>query len=419
MSQAQQAKRDAVIYLPGLFGSGDISVDAIAKRIAVAFDRNQQDGKARFGISDGNEFEFEGQARTRQLTIQRTDPGKAPQSFIDIYAFDYRDTLKAKYIDRSPARQAMSILWLLITFFPRYLYSLFMPGKTLGEKLQVTLAGFMILLLVIYLFMLLYASAATLASSMDAIPAQQPMTGWSDFKALLNNLPGSFGFLHYIQSVVIVLTGLGLFFKQGLRQVIADVAINFAAGLDYLAADHQKTSIVGHFAGLLETIAESDIEYERIHVIGYSFGSIVAIDCIFQTSAPTPRFSRIDHLITVGSPGDIVRTFWPHYFDQRKLPSTRIKWVNVFSRNDILSSNFADRAGRAAQEPDFNIGEGEKTLKPTNVHYDGSFAHSMNLFERMNRARKLHAEYWGESDHARTFLYQQVPQIWSGHAALQ
>ena len=94
MTVAVKSKRDAVIYLPGLFDSGQITVDAVTKRIAVAFDRNQATGKAQFGLTEGNEFEFEGTSRTRMITVQRSDPGSATKPFVDVYEFDYLETLK-------------------------------------------------------------------------------------------------------------------------------------------------------------------------------------------------------------------------------------------------------------------------------------------------------------------------------------
>ena len=83
--------------------------------------------------------------------------------------------------------------------------------------------------------------------------------------------------------------GLGLFAKQRLKLVITDTNIEFAALLDYLSTGQRKAEITGQLAGLLEAISESGTSNRNVHVIGYSFGSIIAIDAIFPTSKPTKK----------------------------------------------------------------------------------------------------------------------------------
>lgn len=424
MNAAAKKKRDAVIYLPSLFGSSDITVDAVARRIAVAFDRNQATGRAKYGVSEGNEFAFEGTSRTRLITVERHDPGAAAEPFIDVYGLDYRDTLREKYRERTPARQAISILWLLVSLFPRFVASVTRASKSRGEKFQIALAGGMLLMISVYLVMLIVTAAATALDLAGAMPAPAPELAavtdpaagaGAQFLEFLASLPP----LQWAQTAIVIVTGLGLMSRQGLKQFVTDTAVDYAAGLDYLSTDQKKPTLIGQFSGLLETIAESDTDYDRIHVIGFSFGSIIAIDCIFQTSAPTPRFERISSLITVGSPFDIIRTFWPDYFSGRSKPPGTLQWVNIFSRNDVLSSNFSDKADAEAVEPEIGMGSAKDMLLPTNLHYGGSATRHLNLLERLNRGRNLHNEYWGGSDFAKSFLYQVVPDIWSGHSALK
>ncbi len=420
MSAATTKRRDAVIYLPGLFGAGDITVDAVARRIAVAFDRNQATGTAKFSISEGNEFAFEGSSRTRLITVQRHDGGGPAMPFIDVYQLDYRDTLREIYLGRAPARQVISIFWLLAGLLLRFLAAVRQKSKSPGEKFQVAAAGGVFLLISVYLVMLIATAAATALHLAGILPGAAPATDGGSTAAGVDWIARKIAdLLPWAQSAIVILTGLGLFTRQGIKQFVTDTAVDYASGLDYLSTDRKKPTLIGQFAGLLETIAESDTDYDKIHVIGFSFGSIVAIDCIFQTSAPTPRFGRIDSLITVGSPFDIIRTFWPDYFKARKRSPGQMKWINVFSRNDVLSSNFSNEADPAIEKPEFGMGDKSNRLLPNNVHFGGSATRQMNLLERMNRARHLHIEYWGGSDFAKSFLYQIVPDVWAGHAALE
>ncbi len=83
-------------------------------------------------------------------------------------------------------------------------------------------------------------------------------------------------------------------------------------------------------------------QYGRVHVVAYSFGSIVAFNAFFPRSRlPLRRFASVDTLVFIGSPFDTIRSFWPKYFRDRKYSANVPKrWVNVFRMDDIMSSNF-------------------------------------------------------------------------------
>ena len=121
---------------------------------------------------------------------------------------------------------------------------------------------------------------------------------------------------------MIVLTGLGAFRPQ-VRAALTAGAVNYLAQVHYIRLGDRQDAVVGRLTRVLEEVAERG-GYRRIHLLGYSFGSVVAIDALFPPERrPTPRFSRIDTLVTIGCPFDLLRSPWPDYFNKRAtLPST-------------------------------------------------------------------------------------------------
>jgi hypothetical protein len=86
-----------------------------------------------------------------------------------------------------------------------------------------------------------------------------------------------------------------------------------------------------------------------IHVLAYSFGSIVILDalCPPETVERHERLALVQSLVTVGCPVDIVRLYYPDYFDQRLHPRLEIPWCNLFIPADVLGSNLLDNDDRS------------------------------------------------------------------------
>lgn len=148
----------------------------------------------------------------------------------------------------------------------------------------------------------------------------------------------------WLHLFVIWLTAIGLLTKFDVKAWIEQTGIEVVAADKYLSVDERRGSLQGQFAALLNHLAEKDdVKYDTIHVIGYSFGSIVALDALFPHNKPGPRFDRIDTLVTIGCPFDFIRTYWPDYFKGRKRrEGTPRRWINIYARADVLGSNFRD-----------------------------------------------------------------------------
>jgi hypothetical protein len=149
--------------------------------------------------------------------------------------------------------------------------------------------------------------------------------------------------LHQLQSVVLTFTVLGLTVRVSLKEVLSRMSTTTTCASSYLAYGIGRNELVGHLARLLDHVGSREVKYRNVHLVGYSFGSIVALDCVYQDSDVSAAFDQVSTLSTIGCPADFIRTYWRDYFvDRHEAKHAPGKWVNVYAPRDVLASNFAD-----------------------------------------------------------------------------
>ncbi|HYG08908.1 MAG TPA: hypothetical protein VD835_02930, partial [Pyrinomonadaceae bacterium] len=205
--------------------------------------------------------------------------------------------------------------------------------------------------------------------------------------------------------IIVLVTALGFVLppKVKVKEKISLAATNYLCLIHYLNWGERSHAIGGKLESLLEYLVEREQGYKKIHIIGYSFGSIVALDNLFaQGAKPIERFNRIDTLVTIGCPFDIIRTYWPEYFKGRySLTPNTPKWINVYSPIDILSSNFADCGNEQwvndAQHQDVGIEVEGQIRKPENLIFSQGSYQGLGVVDILTLAGfKAHSLYWGE-----------------------
>ena len=349
------SKRDAIIVLGGLRQSaGTAMVDLMAQRLARALDHNAEDGTATFALQEAKEEDYREANKCRVVTVSRKDAaGERPVA--DLYELRYGDPLTAAYRRRPPIVQALNIGWLLLLKLPMLLASVTKKSKTPSEKFHVLYGGFLFLLLAAYVPVLLATVAATVQQAIadtDAVatpPAAQsgtpaqPAPRTSAKTALVDRLVG------LSQLLVVIGAAVGLFRRGSVKEALSETAATMVPALAYLDQDARAGLVRGQFQALLEHLAEkapTGTTYERVHVIGYSFGSLVALDGLFPINPPGRRIGSIDTLVTVGCPFDFVRTYWDDYYTGRRaLTGVPRRWLNIYTSLDVLSSDFKDTTG--------------------------------------------------------------------------
>ena len=353
MTEAQSvppaAPRDVIVFVPGLRSGPDQTADVMAQRIARAINRAQKNAAPSFAVKPGTDEPMAGGQKARRATIVRTDQG-AEQPIVDVYALDYISALTRGEEKQSTFRRAMSVAWVAIKNFPKVVKGLRAPSKTLRQKGQVLFASMLLLLLVVYFGMLV---AALVNSVWDTTNAAQAITSASQRQDQPSQPPTKqksvWGFLAQLgETVFLVVTVGGVMTVADLRSMLERGGRETRAAADYLDGVGSG-SLRGRFDDLLDhvlTLAESEVPVNAIHVVSYSFGSIVALDSFFpRQGEPAPRMRKVDTLITIGCPFDFVRAYFPNYFQGRHaIPNVPPRWINIYDQNDILGSNFLDDA---------------------------------------------------------------------------
>jgi hypothetical protein len=399
------AYRDAVIFIPGLRrGWSDQSIETVARRIAAEFDWNARTARAVFTVEDGSRARPCG---AKVSTIIRHEGGE-DTPVLDIYGLDYHDILINRFGQSNAVVNSAVLLLVLAVTVPRFLGRLFhwrKASKGIVHTLQLLYCSAVLSMMAFYTATLLVAAGQIVLKALHLTAMAPPPLA----KLLMNMWPEIF--------TIVVTLVTNLFPAR--RDVLVDAAIDYVSAIRYLMVGERRAAVCGRLAALLEHVAErSDTDYERIHIVAFSFGSIIAIDTLFpHAGPPSRRFGLIDTLVTIGCPFDFIRMFWPEYFQRRQgMPNTPRSWLNVYKSIDVLGSNF--RNDDRAEEADDGIAfENGTIVCPSNLRYDGDMKLSIRSWLLMTGLRS-HWTYWSGEDEETSCFGSIVRRMYADSKAM-
>jgi hypothetical protein len=437
MSDNVQVPPDAAILIPGLRHSEvEQSIDLIGLKIARAMDRNAKTARAEFLLKEGKDEDYGGGCKTRMLRIVRKDDtGEKP--VLDLYEMSYSHLLLDGAANESLIKRISRLGLSLLSNAPRLVSSLMKPGKTREQKMQMALATLILLVLVLYMVVLVFTAVYTVMQRpelgleapawMETLiedeqePAETP--GGAERKAAGSGEEGA-SELNILQYLVIVLTALGLLTTQDYQRKLREAATQYTAIMNYFNLGERKGRLSGQLADLLEHIAEKqEPAYNNIHLLSYSFGSILAIDGLYQHGRLSERFRLVKTLVTIGCPFDFIRTYWPGYFKRREaLPWSPPPWLNVYSPLDVLGSNFRndDQDGEAAHGVEIGSAATE-VVRPRNLVFTrGVSLESLSFWDILYLTGfKAHASYWERSSTSDLSCFDLlIPELYAGQPVL-
>jgi hypothetical protein len=189
---------------------------------------------------------------------------------------------------------------------------------------------------------------------------------------------------------------------------------------NYLGTGDRRSNEADRVSRMLEDILDRRPAETQIYVLAYSFGSIIALDTLFPPGqVRAAHLSRINGLVTIGCPFDVVRSVWPAYFTTRAGVHSGF-WLNVFDPMDVLGSNFVDgsdeaidpthvagqdraRARRARPSPTWagiGLSQGGALCHPDNLIWEGGSPGQRLTWPRvlMFSGLRAHAMYWDIDD---------------------
>ena len=429
--------RDAAIFLPNLAGQWtDQSIETMARRVAVALDRSAS-AEARFVAKLGSTNEVYGNGlKASVATISRVD-GAAELPLIDVYGFEYHASLTSDWTRRNLFTKALLVFVMTLYSTVRLIGSITRPRSRerrptdeAGDRERTDGGGatrnHVRATSPLHVLQLLYGLGILLVFSVyAAVVVVAFLQTAAHLPWLSKGHPSTLA-----QRVVVIATAVGLSVPK-VRDWISKLAVDYLSAITYLGFGQRKTVIAGELQALLEHLAEHrDPTYARIHLIGYSFGSVIALDTLFPKGTAAPlRADKVRTVVTIGCPFDMVRTYWRDYFTERDEPGGRRKWWNVFNPDDVLSSNFRndaetngapteglDLAGDRAPDPG-----GDHVVRPDeNIVYNPSGKGGLTIKGLFAlTGLRAHAAYWDDDVDADTCLIPVMSRIYAGTKALR
>jgi hypothetical protein len=451
---------DVVVFIPGLNQEfSPYPLEEVTLHLADALDNADHVAQARYRVGDAGTTLLSKSGDTQTATIFREHAGKETP-VLKVYGMLYTQEFLGPYRTLPPLVKFL-LLPLTIMMLPwrRILF----PGArslTKREKLQFALMtlglGFMFLYAVLLLvsvgstFITLQANVT--GANVLSTDAVLPGTGeLGDADQIIKQLPDwmkgtrasmkmsplspvalpvldvisvvlnfFLGIYRRVQAVSPMLavwaTAAGLLIptRAQLVQAFDNGATVLVATIQYHMSGKRRPRLRGQLNALLQDILEApETANARVHILAYSFGSIVALDTIFRSDMRAPSTQgRIHSLVTVGSPFDLIHWMWPDYFRNRKRV-VGLRWINIFAPQDVLSSNFL-------KEPKVRSVRGELVaMEDQSGHSVAGFAPDINLVYRPNDAAdelslidivrfvglSSHNQYWerGKKRHSNAF----------------
>ncbi len=414
MASSPNNASDAIVFVPGIGCSPRQSIDGLAQRIAAAMNRYAESRSAEFYLESGQDIDYASYdsepLKTRCRSVMRKNADQTTIPAVDVYEFSYQDKLTLKHRNSNDLTKAFRLFLVLISNIPAYFRAFFgkqHKQKDAKSKIQFLLALVILSMLIVYLVFLAGAvwgviaqmpavqEAITPATEGLTVQIGEPATGSDQGRTNpLTRIPA-------ISLTVVVLVATIEIFFPGLRSAFTDSAIRYLGMIEYIDNGQRAPVLAGNFAQLLDYIEAQG--YDRVHIIAYSFGTIIALDNLFPADQePEPTFTGIETLVTIGCPYDLVNVFWPSYYtDRRALPKTPGTWFNIFAPTDVMGSNFRmdqkDEPPESVTSIKMRVAVAQSKLIPDkNVsYYYGQKRDKNSAFQLLVLAGlKAHADYW-------------------------
>lgn len=453
--------QDAILYIQGLSVQ---PLERTALRIAAAFEACSVSADAKFMASASQAEQFGSTSatslKTKVHTIQKAHADGSIKNLIDLYEFSYIDTLTLNQRDGNLISNTLRIAIQLMVNCPRLIGAFIRrkSQKTLMDRLQFVYASFIMALLVIYLGVLIAAAYGTVTQIISPAQSSGPQTAAqttlnrsdsatpkqgapkqapppTPSSAQTPEIPPGSGMMRMAggwreligrcSPPLVILIALVEAFYPGLKQSLLDAAVQYGSALEYLSFGSRGSALDGQLISLLDHIEAKG--YQNLSVIAYSFGSVVALDCIFPANQPpAERVKGIGKLVTVGCPFDLIRVFWPQYYaDRRSRANLSRHWINIYSPIDIFGSNFRNDAELLPpdEKAAFQLNQSDSLLlcPSQNIAWtSGRSKKGLTTFELLALVGlEAHQSYWGNTYEAESTAFTMIiSELYGGTAFL-
>lgn len=373
-----------IIYAAGLGRQDANTADGVAEVLARAIDRREAPGTCSTK-SDSTVSAPKG------LKAAKTIVDENDQPLIQLFELDYERRLHKTSSVAGPPPPPGIVQSTKYTVFAAVLlaWAWRRPAKRFMTKVQLWLGLGALLLLILAWLVALYA--AVISAGLD-LP--KPIGGLFGEDAA--------GWTFGISGTVAVVSWATVRRKALALAVTIQHLIDYTRNSERLR-DSVCLTVDDAIAGLLDAGWKGDI-----HLLGYSFGSLVLYDAAFPHPSAQKRsepFNTAASLVTVGCPIDLVRLYNKDYTKGREARKSGLPWRNIYNAADVFGSNLKDKNDEESGE---SIAPSFSSFDPKSVRYQQEELTLVQLL--MARGFRTHAGYWGTADEAHCF--EKVLDLW-------
>lgn len=371
---------DAIIFVPGCVADTvaarlDQSIDGIARRIAVAV------GRATCSTPRVEPTPRDLAVGSERVCAGRVIHGLDPASGVDavhVVALDYEALLRPE-APRNPLMLTLGVAGKVMVHGARVAAVLLARDRRLIKDAmslaQILFILFMASLVCVYMVAVAVGAVATIWQAIGG----REMT-WPPLLLSLGAV------------AMVLVPGIGTRLRR-----TGELYLAFA---DYIGFGVRRNVIAGLFDDAVAALAMQPVPPRRIHIISFSFGSVVALDSIFPQEARRPFPASLETVVTVGCPFDLIRLIWPRYFkDREPRGHAPPQWLNIYAPVDVIGSNFRDDAELGPAECGIALrgaAASDATVTPVNIVQDvGTTPRDLSALGVLTVwGVRAHALYW-------------------------
>lgn len=326
------------------------------------------------------------------------------------YDFKYRDSLTKNFKSYNILFKNLLLLLLVVKKFPLLLRRLFIfdSYSRTGQTFYVFSIFFVISLAILFLIpsSFVFVKDFILKYLIDKPETKQIVN--KDTVTTILNFLSNFSIMF-----IVPVTTLLLLIVPESKTIVTNLATEFASLDNYIQYGEQSQCILGNMDLLIEYIVEHESDSE-IHIHSYSFGTILAYDLLFPIGnvPSTNSKERIKLLITIGSPYEFVKAYYPNFYNNRSLiMEDRVQWINVYSISDAFATNF--RKDGVIGPSEFGILHSK--LSPINLNYEIAPVQKFSLFNFITLYHlKIHQHYWDKTSQGQScmrMIYNEMKKL--------
>lgn len=360
MPQAPAAA--TLVFAPGIGHHPNNTADNVADVIARSLDRRRQGSYS----TDTTTM-----PAPRGLRAAKTVVGPGGERLLDVVELDYKHRMED--IDPKGASTTTTpglgvAVWDSITAFLMMRHAWGSPVKRRNAKVQLFLG----VMTTGAIFLVGVAAAVAAIGALGASWGHQATAP--------------------VKGVAAAIDGIVLATWVRVRRPLLAFRTQMHRVLRYLLDERHQRTVTQTLDDAVDGLLDQDPK-AKVHLLGYSFGSLVAFDALFpKDGAPDRIGGAVRSLATVGFLHDAVTLYEPRHFTGRIARVGAIPWRNVFIPSDVLGSNLStDDDVSASDVKAFG-------LTVTSRRYTDEQPHWWDFLRA--RGFRMHTSYWDDPDSA-------------------